>query len=104
MQMLFALPNDVLISSICKRYPCRDQEIRSLATLLSVNGLPQQVLVNRVLIPILLRVEARPAEISSSTASKPLVKVPSRKPFLKCYHLPRTGRLATGNQRIYDMP
>lgn len=36
MATLFALPNELVISSICSRYPCRDQQIRSLLTLLSV--------------------------------------------------------------------
>lgn len=41
MDSIFTLPNEVLLSSICAKFPCRDQQIRSLATLLSVR-LPLQ--------------------------------------------------------------
>lgn len=35
----FQLPNELLIASLCAQYPCREQQIRSLATLLSVRCL-----------------------------------------------------------------
>lgn len=38
MAPLFALPNELILSSIIARYPCRDQQVRSLATLLSVSA------------------------------------------------------------------
>ncbi|PMD38737.1 hypothetical protein L207DRAFT_513228 [Hyaloscypha variabilis F] len=40
MAALFALPNELRISSLYARFPCREQQIRSLATLLSVRAAP----------------------------------------------------------------
>jgi hypothetical protein len=37
MAPLFSLPNELRISALCSRFPCREQQIRSLATLLSVS-------------------------------------------------------------------
>lgn len=37
MASLFTLPNELILSSLSSQYPCRDQQIRSLATLLSVS-------------------------------------------------------------------
>ena len=37
MTSLFQLPHELLLSSLCVRFPCRDQQIRSLAALLSVS-------------------------------------------------------------------
>jgi hypothetical protein len=36
MAPLFSLPNELIISAISSKFPCREQQIRSLATLLSV--------------------------------------------------------------------
>jgi origin recognition complex subunit 5 len=37
MASLISLPNELRISSLSSRFPCREQQIRALATLLSVN-------------------------------------------------------------------
>ncbi|CZT09170.1 related to origin recognition complex subunit 5 [Rhynchosporium agropyri] len=38
MASLFSLPNEVMLSALSARFPCRDQQIRTLATLTSIQG------------------------------------------------------------------
>ncbi|QSZ32677.1 hypothetical protein DSL72_002256 [Monilinia vaccinii-corymbosi] len=41
----FALPNELLLSSLSTQFPCRDQQIRSLATLLAISTAPSKNVV-----------------------------------------------------------
>lgn len=45
MAPIFGLPNELILSSIISRFPCRDEQIRSLATLLSIRGAPNRNIV-----------------------------------------------------------
>ncbi|ESZ90390.1 hypothetical protein SBOR_9226 [Sclerotinia borealis F-4128] len=45
MVALFTLPNELVLSSLSSQFPCRDQQIRSLATLLSIQTAPSRNLV-----------------------------------------------------------
>ncbi|PVH80902.1 hypothetical protein DL98DRAFT_654352 [Cadophora sp. DSE1049] len=45
MAAMFALPNEVILSTLSARFPCRDQQIRTLATLISVRGAGSRNLV-----------------------------------------------------------
>ncbi|APA13565.1 hypothetical protein sscle_11g083350 [Sclerotinia sclerotiorum 1980 UF-70] len=45
MVALFTLPNELLLASLASQFPCRDQQIRSLATLLSIQTAPSKNIV-----------------------------------------------------------
>ncbi|KAF4613402.1 hypothetical protein G7Y89_g15484 [Cudoniella acicularis] len=45
MASLFALPNEIVLAAFCARFPCREDPIRSLATLLSIRGAPSKNIV-----------------------------------------------------------
>ncbi|KAL2066709.1 hypothetical protein VTL71DRAFT_2781 [Oculimacula yallundae] len=45
MASIFSLPNEVLLSTFSARFPCRDQQIRTLATLISIQGAGNKNLV-----------------------------------------------------------
>ncbi|KAI9053967.1 hypothetical protein LZ554_002911 [Drepanopeziza brunnea f. sp. 'monogermtubi'] len=38
MASIFSLPGEIILSSLVERFPCRDQQIRTLSTLLSIRG------------------------------------------------------------------
>ncbi|KAH7413445.1 origin recognition complex subunit 5 C-terminus-domain-containing protein [Cadophora sp. MPI-SDFR-AT-0126] len=38
MAAMFALPNEIIVSALSARFPCREQQIQTLATLISIRG------------------------------------------------------------------
>ncbi|TEY40961.1 hypothetical protein BOTCAL_0411g00090 [Botryotinia calthae] len=45
MAALFTLPNELVLSSLASQFPCREQQIRSLTTLLSIQAAPTRNIV-----------------------------------------------------------
>ncbi|CAG8953780.1 hypothetical protein HYFRA_00006671 [Hymenoscyphus fraxineus] len=45
MASLFSLPNEVILSTLNTQFPCRNHQIRSLATLLAIRGAPSRNIV-----------------------------------------------------------
>lgn len=99
MASLFQLPEELLLSSLFERFPCRERQIRSLATLLHVSRTSFTWVYPRLCASSLTSCSSQQlllVQTLSYTAPKPPASLLSSNPSCKAFpNLPMTSRKAS---------